>query len=229
MLAVDLWPFVCGWREFVDLGHLPHQTLTLILQCGLRGARFLQGLDGASPGGPCRAQGLQVHARVGVEQAAHSVGASQALPSVLAMNVEHAVAQGAKLGGSGGAAIDPRAAFALCVDGAFEQQAALLWRTGKAFIFQPRVQVGGGVKFRANFSPRCPFAHHTGIGACAHDELQCVNQDRFASTGFACQCGKALRQVQIELTHDHKITQDDVLQTHATPSFQWSFLRKVSK
>ena len=120
MLAVELIPLVFGGGEFVDFGNLPQQTLTLFLQCGLRRAGFVQGLGGLTPLRPSLGQALQAHARIGIEQAAHCVRASQALPRVLTVDVEHHVAQGAQLGGSGWAAIDPRTAFALRVNCAFE-------------------------------------------------------------------------------------------------------------
>jgi hypothetical protein len=42
---------------------------------------------------------------------------------MLAMDVDQAIADFAQLGGGGGAAIDPGPAFALRVNGSFEQQA----------------------------------------------------------------------------------------------------------
>jgi len=71
-----------------------------------------------TPSLPSSYEGIGADARIGVKQAAHGIWAREALPGVLAMNVEQHFAQGAQLGGSGWAAIDPCAAFALRVDAA---------------------------------------------------------------------------------------------------------------
>ena len=52
-----------------------------------------------------------------------------------------------------------------------------------------------------------------------------------ARARFAGQCSEALMQIQLQRLDDHEITQNDAFERHAQdpPSFQRSFLRKVSK
>jgi hypothetical protein len=76
-------------------------------------------------------------AGVGIEQVAHGIGPGEALPGVLAVDVDQAFAQLAQLGGGGRAAVDPRAALALAVDAAAQQQRVAGVETG---FFEPRRQ-----------------------------------------------------------------------------------------
>ena len=127
------------------------------------------------------------------------------------------------MGGSGGAAVDPRTAFALCVNRSLEQQLAIGGDVGEAFVGQPIQDFSGGVELCTNFGASCAFAYHAGFSTGAQHQLKGVYQNRFASTGLAGERRKATRQIEVQFAHDHKIAQNDVLQTHATPSFQCSF------
>jgi hypothetical protein len=61
------------------------------------------------------------------------------------------------------------------------------------------------------------------VGPFTQRQLQGVNQNGFTCPGFAGEHGESARHIQVQFAHDHKIAQNDVLQTHATPSFQCSF------
>ena len=52
VLGVELFPFVGGRGQLVELANLPGQPFSLALQRVLRGPRFLQGLLGRAPGLP---------------------------------------------------------------------------------------------------------------------------------------------------------------------------------
>ena len=176
---------------------------------------------------PCSAHWTGVGLGIAVEQLADGVGSRQALPGVLAVDVEQQIAQGAQLRGSGRAAVDEGTALAGRIDRAAQQQAALHVKTG---FLQPGLGGGSRIKFGGNVAAAGAFAHHAGVGAGAQRQLQRVDQNRFACTGLAGQHRKAATQVQLECVDDHKIPQGDVRQGHAqAPSFQCIFLRKVSK
>jgi hypothetical protein len=168
----------------------------------------------------------RIEAGIAIEQVAHGRGPGQALPGVLAVDVDQLLAQLAQLRGGGGAAVDPGAALALAVDAAAKQQAVAGVEAG---FLQPRHQRRRQVEFGADLGPGRAFAHHAGVGARAQCQLQRVDQDRLAGAGFAGQHGKAVRQVQLELAHDDEVAQGDAFEAHDPPSFQCSFLRSVSK
>ena len=115
-------PFIRAWRQFFQLANLPAQAFAFTRQIVLGATGLRQRLLGGAPLQPQRFEFARVNAGIGVEQAAHRVCAGQALPGVLAVNVQQQLAQFAQLCGGGRAAVDPGAAFALCVHRAFEQQ-----------------------------------------------------------------------------------------------------------
>ena len=123
MIGIERFPLIGQGVEFFQLRNLPFQAFTLLDQVGLGQFGLLQGQLAGAPFLPQDCQGFGVNATVGVEQAAHRIGSGEALPGMLAMDVDQAIADFAQLGGGGGAAIDPGPAFALRVNGSFEQQA----------------------------------------------------------------------------------------------------------
>lgn len=225
VLTIKFIPLLGARGEFVDLANLPGQPFALALQAVLGGARFLQVFERGAPIAPGRLQGFAVNLGIGIQQAHDSVGTGQALPGMLAMNVEQVVCHFAQLGCGGRAAVDPGAAFALSVHGALEQQAVVVF---KATFFQPNLYRGGRFKFNADLGACCAFPNGSGICPCAQGELQGIDQNGFASAGFARQHSEAAGQLQLYFAHDHKVAQADAFEAHATPSFQCSFLRRVS-
>ena len=229
MLKVELLPLPRLGRELVELAQLPLQALAFFLHGGLARSGFVERALGFAPGRPAVAQGPRVEPGVIVQQLAHGVGAGQALPGVLAVDVHQFIGQGLELAGRGGAAVDPGAAAALMVHLALELQWLSCWRI-KAMLLQPLGHRRTHAEFGHDFAARCPFAHHRGIGASAQHQLQGIDEDGFARAGLAGQHGKPRVQIQIERLHDHKVAQRHALPTQlTTPSFQCSLRRKVSK
>ena len=228
VFGVELDPFVSAGGQLLQFTDLPGQALTLGLQRGLRLLRLCQCGLRLAPGLPESAQRCRVQAGVGVQQATHGVGPGQALPGVLAVDVQQLLAQLAQLGGGGGAAIDPGPALALGVHGAAQQQATIGVKPG---FVQPGVNGGAGVKFGAHVGAAGAFPHGAHIGAAACDQLQRIDQDRLARAGFAGQHTKAAGQLKLELAHNHKVTKGQALEAHGqtAPSFQCSFCLRVSK
>ena len=192
-----------------------------------------QRLLGLAPVCPQASQCGGVDLGVGVKQAAHGIRPRQALPGVLAVNVEQVLANCAQLLGGGGAAVHPGAALALGVYRAAQQQ-----RVGrfKARFVEQRLQPGGVVKFGAHLGAGRPLADGAGVSPRAGDELQGINQNGFAGAGFTGQHREAGLQLQLQRADDHEVFQDDSFQCHgkvlgpqATPSFQCIFWRRVSK
>ena len=105
------------------------------------------------------------------------------------MDVEQVFADVAQLLCGGRAAVDPGAAFAAHVHTAAQQQAVAGVKTGLGQISD---QALGAVKFGADFGARCAFADQAHVGARAGDQLQGVNQDRFARASLAREHGKAV-------------------------------------
>ena len=140
----------------------------------LRQTRVGQRLLGLSPSGPKLVQGLRIQPGISIEQAAHGGWTREALPRVLTVDVHQAVANVAQLGGGGGAAIDPCAAFALRIDAALQEHIVVRF---KAVVFQPRLQAGVQGKFGGNFGAAGAFAHHTGVSPSAQHQLESVHQN----------------------------------------------------
>ena len=228
VLVVELFPFVGAGGQLVQLFKLPQQALALLLQTGLRGLGLGQRGAGRAPSLPAPLHGVGLDARVVVQQGAHRVGVHQALPSMLAVDVQQQRAQMAQLGGGGRAAVDPGTAAPLGVDHPAQQQGVF---GGKASSLQPELGLGGGIKFGADVRLGGAFAHYAGISACAQYQLQRVDQNGFARTGFAGQYGKARRKIQLQRGHDDKVPQNNAPQAHERVpcSFQPSFLRRVAK
>ncbi len=88
VLGAQLLPLVRLRIEFFQLANLPGQAFAFVGQGALRLLRIGQGLLGLPPSVPSGFERACVDARVGVEQAAHRVRPGQALPGVLAMDVQ---------------------------------------------------------------------------------------------------------------------------------------------
>ena len=168
MLRVQVIPFVGTWCQLVEFANLPGQSLLFALQAVLRAASFVQCFLGGAPSLPARAQLVQRHASVGVQQAAHRVGPGQALPGVLAVDVDQLVGDFFQLRCGGRAAIDPGAALALHVNRAPQQQVVV---NRQAFVFKPGQQRRGAVEGGADLAALCAFPHHGGVCAGAQCEL----------------------------------------------------------
>ena len=122
VFGVQRVPLVGLRVELVQLTDLPLQALAFTLQIGLLAARFVQAAGGLAACHPGSLQRLAVHTRLRIDQGTHGVGAGQALPGVLAVDVDQVLAQLAQLRGRGGGAIDPRTALALSVHHTAQQQ-----------------------------------------------------------------------------------------------------------
>ena len=226
VLRVEVVPFISARGQLADLANLPGQALAFTLQAVLSSAGVCQSFLGRSPLLPSGTQRFQRHAGVRVQEPTHRIGPGQALPRVLAVDVDQLDGNVLELGSGGGAAVDPGAAFALGVDRAAQQQGG---GGLKPSLVQPGGQAGRAVKFSTDVAAFGAFAHHAGISPRAKGQLQRVNQNRFARAGFTRQHREAVGEVQVQRPDDDKVPQGNAFQTHATPSFQWSFLRSVSK
>ena len=113
------------------------------------------------------------HASVRVQQPAHRIGARQALPGMLAVNIDQLTGNVLQLGRRSRTAIDPGPAFPLQVDGAAQEQAITGFKTGFA---EPVREARGAVEFCADFAAVCTFSNDTGVRATAQRELKCIDQ-----------------------------------------------------
>ena len=123
VLGVQFFPLARQGSELVELGDLPGQAFAFLLQRVLFFGGVVQRLALVAPVAPGEGGWPGVDAGVGVEQVAHGFGPGEALPGVLAVDVDQTVGQGLELGHGGGAAVDPGAAAAFGVHGAAQQQA----------------------------------------------------------------------------------------------------------
>ena len=171
MLQIELLPFALGRRQLGQLAELPLQALALLLQGRLLLLRLLERLQRLAPAGPESAQFSPRDAAIVVEQLAHRVGSRQALPGMLAVDVDQFLGQCLELGHRCRAAVDPGPAASLAVQAALEQQ-RLAGLDRKAVLVQPALRQFGQVEFRGDLAARRALAHHAGIGARAEGELQ---------------------------------------------------------
>ena len=195
MLGIELIPLFGARRQLVQLGNLPLQAFPFALQIVLGRERLLQCLMVLAPVQPKRFELGRFNAAVGIQHGACCIRAGQALPGMLAVNVDQLIAQMAQLRGCGGRAVDPGAAAAQTVDDAAQQQILLLRKTR---LFQPFMKMGRAIELCANIGLRAAFAHHLCIGSCAQHQLQSVEHDGFAGPGFAGKHSEAGLPVQIE-------------------------------
>ena len=184
VLGAELLPLVRLRVELFQLTNLPGQPLAFVGQGALRLLRIGQALLGLPPSVPSGFERPCVDACVRVEQAAHRVRSGQALPSVLAVDVEELLAQLAQLCGGGGAAVDPGAAFSGGVYSAAQQQVGAGL---KACFFDPGRNGGSGLELGTHLATAGAFAHHARFGTGPQSQLQSVDQNRFARPGLARQ------------------------------------------
>ena len=229
VLRVEFVPLVGTGREAVDLADLPAQALMLARQVGLfglRGAHRLAGLAPLAEGGGHR-PGLDLGEAV--QQLAHAGRAGQALPGVLAVDVEQMLGQLAQLGDGGGAAVDPRAALALGVDDAAQQQRVLGAVGGvEAGFLQPGGEGGGAVELGRDLGAGGALAHDGGVAARAQGQLQRVDQDGLARAGLAGEGGETGGEVQLQRRDDDEVLEAQAAQHQVFPSFQRSLRRSVA-
>ena len=187
--GVEPVPLVGAGFELVHFADLPGQALAVALQCVLR----LRGRRQCSlclpPFVPKTAQRARGYAAIAVEQAAHRVPSGQALPGVLAVDVEQLLAQVAQLLRGGWVAVDPGAAFASQVHAAAQKQGVIAFKTGLGQIGRQALRA---IKLGAHLGARRAFADQAHFGARAGHQLQRVNQDGFTGTGLAGKHGKAV-------------------------------------
>ena len=143
VLLIQVVPFVSTGRQFAQFVDLPTQPVVFLLQAALSLLRLLPLFVCGGPVGMGLAHRLQRYLPIVIEQCAHGVGAGQALPSVLAMNVDELCAQLLELTQGCSTAVDPCAAAAFGVHGAPQQQHVVF----KALILQPSVQGWRYIKF----------------------------------------------------------------------------------
>ena len=194
MAGIQAVPLVGAGLELVDFANLPRQTFAFALQSVLCRKRRSQRALGLAPALPQCAQSGVGHAAIAVEQTADRVAAREALPGVLAVDVEQMFPNVAQLLRGGRAAVDPGAAFAAQVHTAAQQQAVAGVKTGLGQVVGEAL---GALKFGADFGARRAFADQAHVGARASDQLQGVNQDRFARACLAGEHGKAVGQFQV--------------------------------
>ena len=144
------------------------------------------------------------------------------------MDVQQLFTQCAQLAGRGRAAVDPAAALALQVDGAAQQQRV---RRFKPRIVQPTVHRRLAIKLGADLGTHRALSYGQCVRACPGSKLQCIYEDRFAGAGFASEHSEPAGQVELKRVNDDEIAQEYTSERHgqATPSFQCSFWRSVSK
>ena len=211
MRGIEVVPFIGARVELVHFANLPGQAFAIALQQVL----CLQGLVVSglrrTPALPQSAQGIGGNARVVVQQGAHRVGPGEALPGVLAMDIEHLFAYMAQLLRGSGQAVDPSPAFAGAVQTAAQQQAVRTLKTG---FGQPGQQRCWGIKLGADVGARGAFADQSHIGAGAGGQLQGINQDGLARAGLAGEHGKTGLQFQVQRGNDDKVAQRNTFEAH---------------
>ena len=201
-------PFAVAGRQLVQFGDLPGQALTLAQQLVTALAGLGQRLLGGPAGGEARRDLGAADARQAVEQRPRAGRPGEALPGVLAVDVEQVVGGFTQLCHRGGAAVDPGAALALGVDGAAQQQrlSAAIGAVEPG-VLQPAAQCRRGVELGAQLGACGAFAHHAGIAPAAQHQLQRIDQDRLARAGLAGQHREAGVEFQVERRHDDEIAQ----------------------
>ena len=122
VLGVELLPFISRWCQFGHFANLPLQAFAFSEQFILRLLCSLQGFDALPPNGPRNTQCGCITTGICIQQIAHGIWTAQGGPSVLTVDVHQSLTQLFELRGGGGAAVDPRAAFALQVHRAAQQQ-----------------------------------------------------------------------------------------------------------
>ncbi len=208
MFGGDGLPLVVGRRQAFHLGQLPGEPLAFGVELALAFARAGQGRGGL---GPSRVRGGHrrgVDAGLLVEQRAHGGRAGEALPGVLAVDVDEVVGHLAQLGERGGAAVDERAALALGVDHAAQQQRLV---DGEAGLVEPARERRGRVEFGRDLAARAAFAHHAAFGARAEGQLQRVDEDGLAGARLAGEHYEPGAELEFE-----RIDDDEVFQRQAT-------------
>ena len=197
MFLVQAFPLSGNRVEAGNFTELPLQPLSLFLAFGMVLTGQFQVVLRTCPVVPMAGEGHGVDPAVGVEQLAGAGGLQQALPCVLAVDVDQQGAQCAQLGGGHRRAVDPSAAFSLYVNGAAQQQFALFTGLHTQLIQHGAYRIGR-VENGADVSFGRPFTHHLGFCARTHGQLQCFQQDGFAGAGFAGEHVEAILQCQVQ-------------------------------
>ena len=227
VLGVQLGPLVFARAQSVQFTHLPLQSFALLVQRIALGSRLFQRLQCPAPGVPRCRQRREVQAGLRVQQCAHGGRPRQALPGVLAVDLHQVLAGLSQLAHRGAAAVDPGPALALGVDGAPHQQAAA--RGVETGFLHPACQGDGQFELGDDFCTRSAFAHHARLTAAAQGQLQGIDEDGLAGTGFARQHREARADVQVQRVDDDEVLQGDALEHgYTTPSYHLSLRRSVA-
>src|SRR5204862_6628964 len=73
----------------------------------------------------------------------------------------------------------------------------------------PRRGVRRRVEFGGDLATRRALAHHAGVAAAAERELQRIDEDRLAGTGFAGEHREAVGPLDLERTDDDEIAKGE--------------------
>ena len=237
VLCVEFGPFVRARRQTLDLADLPDQALALAFALGAQALGGLQPCELLAPALPGQQHRAGVDLGMVVEPLAHRRRPGQALPGVLAVNVDQMLGRLAQLRDGGGAAVDPRAALALRVDRAAQQQRR---RTGLVGCGQSGLVEPGGQRRRhrlelgGDLGAALALADHAGVAPAAQHDLQRVDQDGLARARLSGQHREAGAEVDVETADDDEVAQGQPAQHHwppspgSAPSFQCSLRRSVA-
>lgn len=214
VLGLQLGPLVRPRRQLVELADLPGQALALALQRVARRARPLERRQRRAPGLPALGQARRVDAGFAVEQRTDRGRPRQALPGVLAVDVDQVLGQLSQLRDGGRAAVDPGAAAPLHVDRAPQQQRALAGL--EAALLQPGQERRRQVELRAHLGALRTLAHQARFGTAAQRQLQRLDEDGLAGTRLAGEHGEAGLQRELELAHEDDVAKGEAAQHGAT-------------
>ena len=221
VLGRHLGPFAVGRRQFVQLADLPGQALTLTQVVVTTRLGLGQRVGGGFAGCKTGRQAGAGQPGLGVQQRPGGGRAGQALPGMLAVDVEQVIGGLTQLAGGGRAAVDPGPALAVGVDAAAQQQARLggfgigvgieigigIGRGAETALVQPAGQRRRAVELGTHIGPGRALSHHGGVGPAAQGQLQRIDQDGFAGARLPGQHREAGMELQLQGRHDHKIAQ----------------------
>ena len=213
VLGVELGPLVGAGTELHHLADLPREPLALALEPALLFSRGRERLRRRAPLGPARDERHRVDLGVAVEQGTHGGCARQALPGVLAVDVDEVVGGLAQLRDRRAAAVDPGSALSLRVDRPAQQQMAGVTGIGvEAGVGEPGRERCRDVELGTDLGPHRAFAHNAGLAAAAERELQRVDEDRLTGAGLAAQHAEARAEVDLERVDDHEVADGQAVQ-----------------
>ncbi len=129
-----------------------------------------------------------------VEQLALRGGAQERLVGVLAVQVDQPFARIFQLRERGGVAVDEAARAAGAVDRAAQHQLARI--AGQVALLEPGGHRFGNFEFAGELGALGTLAHHGGVAPAADQELDRVDEDRFAGARFTGEDAEPLAQLE---------------------------------